>query len=217
MYNNSKIVEGQKIGKLTVLHRTGKKGKHFPALWECQCECGRKIVRYAITLRKDRLHACDSCRSKITAKKYDNDSIKGTKYNSLYNSYNNMHARCENSLRPDYKWYGGEAKKVCDEWSRKDGYSNFKKWAIENGYKKGLTLDRIDFNGNYEPSNCRWVTMQEQRNNTRNNHFITYKGETHTITEWARIYDVSFSKLKYRVYKWEKIDVNNIFKDLTRR
>ena len=151
------------------------------------------------------------------------------KQSRLVTIHNGMKYRCSNPKYRGYKNYGGRGIVVCEEWSNSErtnighhnnptkGFLAFKEWALKNGYADNLTLDRIDFNGNYEPSNCRWVTMQEQRNNTRKNHFITYKGETRTLAQWARIYGVSYEYLRGKVRKWEKIDVNNIFKDLTRR
>lgn len=79
-------------------------------------------------------------------------------------------------------WRKGDT--VCDEWKQ---YNPFEQWAIRNGYKVGLSIDRIDSNGNYEPSNCRWATWAEQSRNTRKNVFYTVAGETHTLSEWARI------------------------------
>lgn len=78
--------------------------------------------------------------------------------------------------------------------------------AYNNGYKPGLTIDRIDVNGNYEPSNCRWVTNQEQQFNRTDNHLITYKGETKCLTEWANQLGISFDTLKHRVYNWNDIE-----------
>lgn len=85
--------------------------------------------------------------------------------------------------------------KVCDEWMNKEnGFLNFYEWAMQNGYTESLTIDRIDVNGNYEPNNCRWITIKEQANNKRNNVYITYKEETHTISEWSDI-----TKLPYKL------------------
>jgi len=106
-----------------------------------------------------------------------------------------------------YDCYGGRGIRVCDNWLGKNGFTNFYNWALENGYKveilgNGLnkwTLDRIDVNGNYEPSNCRFVDIFEQNSNTRYNRFITYKGETKTITQWARCFDKDVSTINNRI------------------
>ena len=96
-----------------------------------------------------------------------------------------MKDRCYNSNSKNYKNYGLRNIKVCIEW--KNNFINFYDWAINNGYKDNLTIDRIDVNGDYEPSNCRWATVKQQQNNKRNNHVLCYKNEKHNITEWGLI------------------------------
>ncbi len=78
---------------------------------------------------------------------------------------------------------------------------SFYNWAINNGYKEGLSIDRINVNGNYEPNNCRWVRMKEQANNKTNNHYITYNGETHTMMEWSKILNINYSTIRERAKK----------------
>ena len=86
---------------------------------------------------------------------------------------------------------------MCDEWINNPG--SFYDWSINNGYKKGLTIDRIDVNGNYEPSNCRWVTKEVQDNNRRNNRNITYNGKEKTLAQWAREYNINIVTLSDRL------------------
>lgn len=121
---------------------------------------------------------------------------------NLYNSWKHMKERCYNPSCPDYHHWGGRGITVCDAW--KADYLAFKEWALANGYKKGLTIDRIDNDGNYEPSNCRWATKKEQSNNRRGLHYITYNGETKTITEWSIITGVAITTLNMRIkhYGW---------------
>ena len=94
-----------------------------------------------------------------------------------------MKSRCNNPNASKYHLYGGKGIKVCNEWSQ--SFIAFHNWAIENGYTDELTLDRIDGNKDYEPSNCRWATYKEQANNTTQNNLITYKGITLTTYQWA--------------------------------
>lgn len=117
----------------------------------------------------------------------------------LYRIYYLMKGRCYNPNKPDYKWYGGRGIQMCDEW--KESYLNFKSWAILNGYEEGLTIDRIDSDGNYEPSNCRWVSMTVQNNNKKSVPRYRFNGEEHSISEWARILGVKRELLKDRITK----------------
>lgn len=117
----------------------------------------------------------------------------------IYSIYKGMKDRCRYKTNDNYERYGGRGIRVCEEWLA--DYMNFYNWAINNGYKEGLTLDRIDPNKNYEPDNCRWATYKEQANNTRRNNFITYNGETHTLTEWAEKLGIKRSTLNTRIHR----------------
>lgn len=130
---------------------------------------------------KAQLKHGDACREKITR---------------LYSIWGNMKSRCTNPNKPDYKYYGANGITFCEEWS---DYSNFKNWAINNGYKDGLTLDRKDGNKNYCPENCRWITIKEQQNNKRSNHRLEFNGESHTIAEWAEILNMDRAVIKDRL------------------
>lgn len=111
-----------------------------------------------------------------------------------------MKRRCYNPEEKFYKDYGGRGIKVCDEWmDKKEGHGNFQKWAVENGWEEGRSIDRIDVNGNYEPSNCRWATPEEQANNRRNNNYVTINGVTKTTSEWARQIGISQNAFTGRI------------------
>lgn len=111
-----------------------------------------------------------------------------------------MKRRCYNSEEKFYKDYGGRGIKVCDEWmDKKEGHRNFQKWAVENGWEEGRSIDRIDVNGNYEPSNCRWATPEEQANNRRNNNYVKINGVTKTTSEWARQIGISQNAFTGRI------------------
>lgn len=115
----------------------------------------------------------------------------------LYNTWRAMKARCYNENNEAYKWYGGRGIVVCDEW--KESYINFKQWAQNNGYVDGLTIERIDTNGNYEPNNCCWKTMLEQANNRNSNVDITYNGKTQTLKQWSEQIGIPYQTLQYRI------------------
>ena len=114
----------------------------------------------------------------------------------LHKIWGSMHERCERIKHPHYDAYGGRGIKVCEEWRE---YLPFAKWARNNGYTDELTIDRIDVNGNYEPTNCRWITMKEQHNNRRNNRVITYHGENYTLTQLSEKVGINKTTLKERL------------------
>lgn len=119
----------------------------------------------------------------------------------------NMRYRCKNSNYSGYKWYGGKSVRVCDEWDKNT--QSFIQWSIENGYDENKTIDRINNDGDYEPSNCRWVDNQTQQNNRSNNVYLTYNEETKTLREWSEVLGIDYSLIKARYYKgW---DAENIF------
>ena len=110
-----------------------------------------------------------------------------------------MRKRCYSPKSNCYKNYGGRGIKVCDEWLGKDGQTNFREWALANGYRKGLTIDRIDNDGDYSPENCRWATIQTQTYNRSTNSRITIKGKTQTVTEWAKEIGISIGAMQQRL------------------
>lgn len=120
-----------------------------------------------------------------------------------HNSYRCMRSRCYRHKDPSYKYYGGRGIKVCDEWLN---IENFEKWVKEHPYFEGATLDRINVDGDYEPSNCRWATMVEQDNNRRNTLYIEWNGESHTISEWAKITGLNRSTLNNRYWRGDRGD-----------
>ena len=117
-----------------------------------------------------------------------------------------MKNRCYNPENKFYKDYGGRGITVCAEWlDKKNGHNNFRKWALENGWQQNYSIDRIDVNGNYEPSNCRWATPKEQANNRRNNAYITIRGATKTAQEWADQIGITERAFMSRVgYGWSE-------------
>lgn len=112
-----------------------------------------------------------------------------------------MMDRCYREKAMNYHNYGGRGISVCEEWHN---IENFEKWVESSNYKKGFTLERIDVNGNYEPSNCKWATMKEQDNNRRNTVRIEYNNEVHTISEWAEILGINRSTLNNRYYRGDR-------------
>ena len=122
----------------------------------------------------------------------------------LHNIWVSMKERCNVPSVNCYKYYGGRGIKVCEEW--KHSFESFRDWALANGYTDTLTIDRIDVNGNYEPSNCRWITLKEQGSNKTNNHFITYNGVTKTLQQWADEIGIHHVTLLERIERWGSVE-----------
>lgn len=132
----------------------------------------------------------------------ERNTIHGESGTKLNRKWKKMKERCYNTNCERYKNYGGRGITVCEEWQ---GFIPFRDWALANGYEEGLSIDRINNDGNYEPSNCRWVTMAEQNRNTSRTVRITIDGVTKCASEWARIAGVHNSTIIKRYRKGEKI------------
>lgn len=132
-----------------------------------------------------------------------NNKYNRKKYKRLYKTYHSMKRRCYNDREKRYKDYGGRGIKICDEWLQ--SFDNFAEWALNNGYADNLTIDRINVDGNYEPSNCRWITLKEQRRNCRNTRWVEYNGEKIQLFTLCERLGLSYDTTHDRIYKrgWE--------------
>lgn len=139
--------------------------------------------------------SCGCVRKDILSKRQATHNDTNTK---LYGVWSSIKARCYNKNTKAYKDYGGRGISMCDEW--RNNYLLFKNWAYNNGYSVGKSIDRIDNNRGYCPSNCRWTDKITQANNRRSNRVYTLRGESHNATEWARIYDINPKTLFTRIY-----------------
>ncbi len=135
-----------------------------------------------------------SLQKELTSKR---TKIHGKRHTKLYYVWRGIKTRCYNKHSKKYDVYGWRGIAVCDEW--RNDFMNFYDWAINNGYKDGLTIDRIDVDGNYEPSNCRWATQKQQQRNRRNNRKVTINGETHCLTEWCEILGINNKTVYSRI------------------
>ena len=186
-------LEGMKFGRLTAIKLVpGSSGKGKHARWICKCDCGNVHEADSHCLIGGNVKSC-GC---ITKDRLTTHGETGTR---LYNVWCGMRRRCTTPSDTNYRFYGARGIKVCKEWQ---SYEVFKEWAVESGYKDAergkFTLDRIDPNGNYEPSNCRWIDMKSQANNRRNSVILTYNGEAYTLRQWSEKLGICYGTLQWR-------------------
>ena len=170
---------GMRFGFLTVIKYSGILSGDQPG-WLCRCDCGREKVVRGPDLRRGKCTGCGHHRK----------TIHGQCHTRLYDIWHGMKNRC----RPNGP-YGIKGIRICDEWH---SFESFYEWSLSHGYTDNLTIDRIDFNGDYCPENCRWVTWSEQSRNKSNNVFITFNGQTKILKDWSREMNIPYSTIKRR-------------------
>lgn len=186
-------VSGQKFGRLTALYRLHnyhKKGTY----WLCVCDCGNFTEVLLPNLKRGTSKSC-GCLQREQAIKANGTHEKSNTH--LYYIWRSMKYRCYDKHIKAYKNYGARGITVCSEW--KDNFQAFYDWSMNNGYKEGLTIDRIDNNGNYEPNNCRWVDRKQQGRNRRSNILITINGVTRCLMEWCEILGLNYGTINNRI------------------
>lgn len=188
---------GCRFGRLVVIERA-ENSKNGHIRWKCLCDCGKEKIIYSTSLVRGATRSCGCLHNE------GNNTRHGMSRKRLHNVWCNMKQRCYSENVPAYKFYGGRGITVCDEW--RGSFDNFRDWALENGYREDLTIDRIDVDGPYSPENCRWITIEDQQSNRRDNHQITYNGETHTLTQWEKITGIKQPTIRRRLKKGWSIE-----------
>lgn len=193
MNKQIKDITGQVFGKLKVIEFSyTEKGK---AYWKCKCECGNICTKLGRALRLGKTSSC-GC---IVRKHGD--------YNKkIYIIWNGIINRCcRGGNKNSKKYYLNKGIEVCDEW--KD-YLTFKEWALNNGYKEGLSIERIDNNKGYYPDNCKWIKREEQSLNQTHTRFLEINGVKKPLTVWAKEKGIHHNTLRYRANKgWKAEDL----------
>lgn len=181
------FTKGKKYGKLEILGESKKiRGRYFQKI---KCECG--TIRY---MRNDRFSKATSC----GCEKRNKVHLPSDEYELLFNVWRNMIQRCYNKESERYYTYGARGITVCGEW--KNNFKAFAKWAVENGWKPTLSIERKDHDDNYCPENCTFITMAEQARNKTNNVLIEYNGEERCVVEWCEILNLKPQTVYKRIY-----------------
>ena len=162
--------------------------------WICACSCGSLKVATTANLLNGKTSHCGCEASANRAMAVVKHGMYGT---SIYSTWSSMIKRCYDPRTNSYKNYGGKGISVCREWKR--DFSSFHNWAIANGYREGLQIDRKRWSGNYEPRNARWVTPTVNANNRESNHRLTLNGKTMTLAEWGLETGISQYTLSGRI------------------
>lgn len=169
------------------------------SVWLFKCDCGKFIETHSSHVRRGATKSCGCYNRDRIRQKTAKHNFGGTK---IQTAWSHIKQRCYNPNCKSYADYGGRGIKMCDEW--KNSLESFGQWSLANGYEDGLTIDREDNDGDYEPSNCRWVSMTVQENNKRNNRFVMYNGEKMTLSQLARLTGMDRTTLHKRIvsYGW---------------
>lgn len=189
-----KIIDlvGIQFGMLKVVEFMGRKNSH--SWFRCECKCGGQTVTTSNNLRRFHTTSCGCYNEKM----FRQCAIKhGLSRHKLFRTWIDMRNRCYFINHNRFEHYGGKGIKVCDIW--RDDFIEFYRWAIANGWKKGLSLDRKENNKGYQPDNCRWITVKEQNRNRTSNVHLTIDGVTKIIVEWSEISGNNYEKIRSRV------------------
>ena len=181
---------GMIFGELMVLKRDPSINKN--AKWICLCSCGNETITESLKLRNGKSKSCGCKRHEYIGNANKTHGMTNTR---IYSIWHSMIGRCKYPSTQYYNRYGGRGIKVCEEWSSFDSFYK----DMGPSYEKGLTIDRIDSNGNYELSNCRWADLDTQNNNRESNVLITIDGETKTMKHWSDVSGVNYQTVRSRV------------------
>lgn len=214
--NRQVNMAGQIIGHSRI-NSLNRRVQHGDTFWNCTCLlCGTEYVRSRHNLLKHKEDANCGClckeKSRQTKKEH---SMKLKPYgDKIEKIYTCMKKRCYSPFNRSYQHYGAKGITICDEWLN-DKWA-FYKWAIENGYKDGLQIDRIDNSKGYSPDNCRWLTHKEQQNNKTNNRYVDYQGKRYTVSELADYLNLPYEVLRKRLNsKTHKVPIDAPVKGIT--
>lgn len=210
-------ISGQRFGRLVALERVGRTlapNGTRQSMWKCRCDCGNETVVKYIALISGNTKSCGCgeienryvCNRKKRKSASSAFNISDLEKHPLRKIWKSMLMRCNNPHVKNYNNYGGRGIKVCERWSGNLGFENFVKDMGER--PDGTTLDRIDVNGNYEPTNCRWATAEQQMNNRTDNSRITLNGESITCAQLCRRYGFYYTYVAHQLRYG--IDVNII-------
>lgn len=189
---------GKRFSRLLVISATEERYLDRQIMWKCLCDCGNEILTVSSWLKDGTVQSCGCLNRELTAKRNFKHGMTKT---DTYRVWRKLFERCYNPKDKAYAYYGGRGISICERWYE---FINF---LSDMGLRpKRMQIDRINNNGNYEPSNCRWATSRQNNNNRRDNLKIEYQGESHTIREWSDKTGIKYNVIHLRLYRRWPID-----------
>lgn len=182
---------GDKYGRLTVVAEV--EGSSYSRRILCKCDCGKNKIVDLVKLLNGNTKSCGCLKKELRIKQ---NTTHGLTNHPLYTVWNSMKGRCMNPKDPSYRNYGARGISICDEWL---DFRCFYEWAMASGYTKGLTIERINNDGDYCPENCCWIPREEQSANRRMNRFLTFAGQTKTMSQWAKEFGLKRETIRDRI------------------
>lgn len=193
---------GKTFNRLTVLEFAGR-DKHKSRIWNCACECGGTATASTNSLKRGNTKSCGCLQKEKAAKSgkkfltvHGLSKHPNGKKTRLFRIWTGIKTRCLNPNDHAFPRYGGRGILLCKEWM---DFAVFHEWAINNGYKDNLTIERVDLNGNYEAANCKWITKGDQANNRKSSRFISFENNQYTLSQLARKHSISVPLLHARL------------------
>jgi hypothetical protein len=194
------IKTGDVFGRLTVIGEAAPQNGARRVL--CRCSCGKEKIVYISNLVRGKTRSCGCAAHEATSKRFKKHGLawdENGKMRPLYGVWLAMKRRCYNKNDKSYTRYGGRGIRVCDQW--RNNFLPFYDWAMKNGYKPGLTIERINNSGNYSPENCTWADRTTQARNRRTNHILHYEGKDYTLAEISQLCGLKYSTILSRLLR----------------
>lgn len=200
-----KDLTGKRFGRLVAVKCVGRTS-NGNAKWLCKCDCGGEKVVASWGLVSGSTSSCGCIKREQNKAMFTTHGESSSHKTRLYRIWAGIKTRCYNKKHEEsYRKYGAKGIVMCEEW--KSSYEAFRDWALDNGYKDNLSIDRIDPRGPYSPENCRWATDKQQQNNRSNNHILTFNGIRKTLAEWVDITGFTKSTIEHRLSRgWSVAD-----------
>lgn len=186
-------LHGKRFTRLVAIERV-ENAPNGQAVWKCQCDCGNITFVRRGNLMSGAVKSC-GCLVHEPAHNRTHAMSK----TRLYQEWAHIKSRCVYKGAKSQQYYGARGIKMCNEWA--NSFEKFRDWALQSGYRDDLTIERIDFNGNYCPENCTWIPQSEQSSNTRRCVIITYNGKTQNLNDWCKELNLDYKRINNRIKK----------------